>query len=58
MNKYIKLLTGLVVTGTLWSCSKDSEPEPWLQSWPVITLEGDEVEYAEIGSDYTLPQTP
>lgn len=55
MNKYIKLLTGLVVTGTLWSCSKDSEPEPWLQSWPVITLEGDEVEYAEIGSDYTLP---
>ena len=55
MNKYIKLLAGAVVVSSLWSCSKDDEPQPWLQSWPVITLEGEAEEYAETGTDYVLP---
>lgn len=55
MNKYIKLLAGVVVAGTMWNCSDTDEPDPWLQSWPKITLEGSAEEYVEIGSDYTLP---
>lgn len=55
MNKYIKLLAGLVVAGTLWSCSKDDETDPEIMYYPSIALEGSEYMYLDEGATYVEP---
>lgn len=55
MNKYIKLLAGTVVAVSLWSCSKDDEPDPEIMYYPSIELEGDQYIYIETGGSFVEP---
>lgn len=55
MNKII--ISALVAGGMIIfnSCSKDNQEEPSVQWFPVITLEGDDTYYVELGEDFTVP---
>ena len=55
MNKYIKLLAGAVVASSLWSCSKDDEPDPTIMYYPSIELEGEEYMYLTEGATFVDP---
>lgn len=55
MNKYIKLLTGLLVTVALWSCTKDDETDPVIMYYPSIELEGSQYMYLTEGDTYVEP---
>lgn len=47
------LLAGVVLSFA--SCSDSKQDEPWIQWYPVVTLEGSETCEVEMGSDWTLP---
>lgn len=47
------LLAGMMLPFS--SCSDSEQQEPWIQWYPVVTLEGDETCQVEVGSDWTLP---
>lgn len=47
------LLAGMMLP--FCSCSDSDQQEPWIQWYPVVTLDGDETCRVEMGSDWTLP---
>lgn len=55
MKKYIYSLALAVATLGLASCSDSKQIEPTIQWYPIITLEGDETIYVELGEQFTLP---
>ena len=54
MKKYLYSLALASAVIGLNSCDS-TQDEPHIQWYPVVTLEGDEVCYVEVGSDWTLP---
>ena len=54
MKKYLYSLAFAAVTMGLTSCD-GTQTEPTIQWYPVVTLEGDETCYVEVGSNWTLP---
>lgn len=55
MKKYLYSLVIASAAMGLASCSDSNQPQPQVQWYPVVTLEGDAVCYVEINSDWTLP---
>lgn len=54
MKKYLSMLAIALASLTFTGCDDDSCP-PEVMYFPIITLEGDEVEYATMNTGYTLP---
>lgn len=54
MKKYLYSFALATVIIGLNSCD-GTQTEPQIQWYPVVTLEGDETCYVEVGSDWTLP---
>lgn len=53
-----KIILSTLLAGTVLSfssCSDSDQAEPWIQWYPLITLEGDASCQVEVGSDWTLP---
>ena len=54
MKKYLYSLAVAAVTLGLASCDSKQD-EPHIQWYPVVTLEGDQTIYLEVGQDFTMP---
>lgn len=54
MKKYLFSLAVAALTFGMTSCD-GSQEEPHIQWYPVVTLEGEDTYYLEVGEDFTLP---